>query len=204
MNFAEMLNDGLGKFDDNQLKMLSDEVYKNSNRLSSMILNMLDLATLDAKKIELDKSTVNLSEMVKDRVNNCRKIYLQGKPIDFKLAIDPEILISADPNYIRQTLDNLVINAINFSSEGVINISLLRNDKMVEFTISDTGVGIPQSEIYDIFTPFKMGSNTESKAEGRGVGLALCRSSIEAHGGAISAESKGGKGAKFRFALMLG
>jgi Na+/proline symporter/signal transduction histidine kinase len=203
MNFAEMLNEGLGKFNDNQLKMLSDEVYKNSNRLSSMILNMLDLATLDAKKIELDKSTVNLSEMVKDRVNNCRKIYLQGKPIDFILAIDPEILISVDPNYMRQTIDNLVINAINFSEKGTINVSLLRNDKIVEFTISDTGVGIPQSEIYDIFTPFKMGSNTESKAEGRGVGLALCRSSIEAHGGAISAESKNGKGAKFRFALQL-
>jgi Na+/proline symporter/signal transduction histidine kinase len=165
MNFSEMLNEGLGKFDDNQLKMLSDEVYKNSNRLSSMILNMLDLATLDVKKIELDKSTVNLSEMVKDRVNNCRKIYLQGKPIDFTLAIDPEILISIDPNYMRQTLDNLVINAINFSEKGTINISLLRKGGMVEFTISDTGVGIPQSEIYDIFTPFKMGSNTESKAE---------------------------------------
>ena len=56
VNFAEMLNDGLGKFNDQQLKMLSDEVYKNSNRLSSMILNMLDLATLEAKKIELSKT----------------------------------------------------------------------------------------------------------------------------------------------------
>ena len=52
MNFAEMLNEGLGKFDESQLKMLSDEVYKNSNRLSSMIMNMLDLAALNAKKLE--------------------------------------------------------------------------------------------------------------------------------------------------------
>ncbi len=203
VNFAEMLHDGLGKFDNNQMKMLSDEVYKNSNRLSSMILNMLDLATLDAKKIELDKSTVNFSELVKDRVQSCRKIYLQGKRIDFKLRIDPEILISVDPNYIRQTVDNLVINAINFSEKGTINISVLRKDDVVEFTISDQGVGIPKSEIYDIFTPFKMGSNTESKAEGRGIGLALCRSAIEAHGGIISVESNGSKGAKFSFSLLI-
>ena len=203
VNFAEMLHDGLGKFDENQMKMLSDEVYKNSNRLSSMILNMLDLATLDAKKIELDKSTVNFSELVKDRVKSCRKIYLQGKRIDFKLRIDPEILISVDPNYIRQTVDNLVINAINFSEEGTINISVLRKDDAVEFTISDQGMGIPKSEIYDIFTPFKMGSNTESKSEGRGIGLALCRSAIEAHGGIISVESNGSKGAKFSFSLLI-
>ena len=67
--------------------------------------------------------------------------------------------------------------------------------------IKDEGIGIPQKDIYDIFTPFKMGSNTESKAEGRGVGLALCKASIEAHGGVITVESKGGKGAVFKFVL---
>ena len=60
-----MLDDGLGKFSKEQLKDLSDEVYKNFNRLSSMILNMLDLATLEAKKIELQKKIVNFSELSK-------------------------------------------------------------------------------------------------------------------------------------------
>jgi K+-sensing histidine kinase KdpD len=76
---------------------------------------------------------------------------------------------------------------------------LSKND-LVEFTIQDNGIGIPKNELYDIFTPFKMGSNTESKADGRGIGLALCKASIEAHGGAISATSKG-IGAQFRFVL---
>ena len=201
VNFAEMLNDGLGKFNEEQLKMLSDEVYQNSNRLSSMILNMLDLATLDAKKIELNKSKINFSELVKDRVSGCRKIYLQDKKINFEMRLEENIFIDVDPNYLRQTIDNLVINAINFSDHGVIRISVLRKSGKVEFTISDSGIGIPKEELYDIFTPFKMGSNTESKAEGRGVGLALCRSAIEAHGGTISAESKDGKGARFRFLI---
>lgn len=200
MNFAEMLNDGLGKFNEQQLKSLSDEVYKNSNRLSSMIMNMLDLATLNAKKLELDKKMINLGELVEDRINNCRKIYLDDKKIDFVMKIHPEILILVDPNYMRQVVDNLVINAIKFSAEGVIRVELLKKGGLIEFTIKDNGIGIPKEELYDIFTPFKMGSNTESKAEGRGVGLALCKAAIEAHGGTITAESSG-VGAVFRFVL---
>ena len=201
MNFAEMLNDGLGKFNEEQLKDLSDEVYKNSNRLSSMILNMLDLATLDARKIELNKIMINFGELVRDRVQLCRKIYLEDKKIDFEMQIEDNIFISVDPNYMRQTVDNLVINAINFSTEGVIRISVLRKGNVIEFMISDNGIGIQKEDLYDIFTPFKMGSNAESKAEGRGVGLALCKAAVEAHGGSISAESKGGVGAQFRFVL---
>lgn len=200
MNFAEMLHEGLGKFNEIQLKTLSDEVYKNSNRLSTMILNMLDLATLDVKKIHLQKKMINFSEMVENRVRECRKIYLDKKPIDFKLSIEPEILISVDPNYIRQVIDNLVINAIKFSQNGVIDVHVDRQKKGAMFTINDQGMGISQTEIYDIFTPFKMGSNTESKAEGRGVGLALCKSALEAHGGSIVVESEG-QGATFRFVL---
>ena len=201
MNFAEMLNDGLGKLNENQLKMLSDEVYKNSNRLSSMIMNMLDLATLEAKKIELSKSMINFGELVRDRVQLCRKMYLGKKHIDFEMSIEENVFVNVDPNYMRQTVDNLVINAINFSTEGVIRISALRKGKFVEFVIEDDGIGIPREELYDIFTPFKMGSNTASKAEGRGVGLALCKAAIEAHGGTITAESKNDKGVRFRFLI---
>ena len=203
MNFAEMLSGGLGKYTKKQLKELSDEVFKNSNRLSSMILNMLDLAMLDVKKIELNKKTINISELIEDRVDQCRKIYLQGKNIQFELKLEPVIMVSVDPNYIRQTIDNLVINAINYSQEGTISISaLVQSKNMVVITIQDEGIGIPRSELFDIFTPFKMGTNTESKAEGRGVGLALCKAAIEAHGGEIKVDSKG-RGAIFKVILSI-
>ena len=204
MNFAEMLSGGLGKYNKKQLKELSDEVFKNSNRLSTMILNMLDLAMLDVKKIELNKKTINLSELIEDRVDQCRKIYLQGKNIEFELELEPVIMVSVDPNYIRQTIDNLVINAINYSKEGAIKVSaLVQGKNMVVITIQDEGIGIPRSELFDIFTPFKMGTNTESKAEGRGVGLALCKAAIEAHGGEIKVDSNG-RGAIFKVVLNIG
>ena len=202
MNFSEMLSENLEKYDDNELKQLSDEVYRNSTRLSSMILNMLDLATLNVKNVDLDKALVNLSEIVQNRVQTCRKIYLQNKPIDFRLIIDPEIIVPVDPNYIKQTIDNLVINAIKFSEKGLIKIKLEKHNNSVVFTIMDQGKGIPSDEIYDIFSAFKSGSNVESKAEGRGVGLALCKSVVEAHGGVITAKS-GGVGAMMRFVLPI-
>ena len=201
MNFADMLHETLQKSDNDLVKELSKEVYDNSNRVSSMILNMLDLATLDVKKVNLAKKTINFGELVEDRVKICRKIYLRDKKIDFELSISPEILISVDPNYIRQTVDNLVINAINFSTSGLIKIVVTKDKGFVQFDIIDQGKGIPSLELNDIFTPFKMGSNMESKACGRGVGLALCKSAVEAHGGKIEAHSDGKYGACFKFWL---
>jgi Na+/proline symporter/signal transduction histidine kinase len=204
VNFSEMLQGTLGRLENNKLvKELAKEVYDNSNRVSTMILNMLDLATLAVKKVDLEKTMVNFSELVLERVRRCQKIYLNGKNIEFKLDIEPEILISVDPNYMRQTVDNLVINSINFSKQRPITISVVKKDGSVIFTITDQGVGIPEGEQFSIFTPFIMGSNTESKTQGRGVGLALCKSAVEAYGGSIKAESDGECGAKLQFTLPI-
>jgi signal transduction histidine kinase/Na+/proline symporter len=203
VNFSEMLQETLEKSDNKLVKELAKEVYDNSNRVSTMILNMLDLATLDVKKVNLQKKTINFGELVEDRVKRCRKIYLRDKKINFELIIEPEVMIAVDPNYIRQTVDNLVINAINFSMEGLIKVSVSRKDRQVIFIITDQGKGIPKNELSDIFNPFKMGSNSESKACGRGVGLALCKSAVEAHGGSITADSNGEVGATLRFVLPL-
>ncbi|PCJ29857.1 MAG: hypothetical protein COA94_00435 [Rickettsiales bacterium] len=202
INFASMMHDGLEKFSKEQLKTISKEVYQNSNRLSTMILNMLDLATLDVKKIELMKRKVNFSKLVEERVESCRNIYVDSKPLKFKINIEPGVIAPIDRNYIRQTIDNLVINAITFSETGQITISVAKQANFVTFTVQDQGIGIPASEIYDVFTPFKMASNTETKAEGRGVGLALCKAAVEAHGGKIKVESHG-VGVLFRVVLPL-
>jgi signal transduction histidine kinase len=145
---------------------------------------------------------LNLGLLVEERIKTCRNTYLQKKKIDFELSIAQNLLIDVDPNYIRQTVDNLVINAITFSEKGVIKISVTKQQNVAVFTISNEGKPIPHTELLDIFTVFRMASNTESQAEGRGVGLALCKAAVEAHGGMIKAENTG-KGAKFRFVLPL-
>lgn len=190
LNFSEMLNEGLGRYSTEYLKELTNEVHKNSTKLSSMILNMLDLATLNTKKIELQKQLLNFSKLIEDRVICCKNFYVEDKTIEFQLLIEPQVNIFADANYIRQVIDNLVINAINFSTNGIIQIKLEKQVDMIIFSIQDQGIGIPPEDLYDIFTPFKMGSNTENKAKGRGLGLALCKAAVEAQGGNISVSSK--------------
>ncbi len=203
MNFSEILSEGLNKYSKEQLKILSDEIYNNSNRLSLMILNMLDLAMLDVKKIQLQKRNINLSELVEDRAHHCFIQYKDNKNLKFELDIQPEIFTKIDPNYMRQVIDNLVINAIKYSNQGTISIKLLIDNNLILFTITDQGIGIPRDEVYDIFEPFKVSSKTITPQEGRGVGLALCKSAIIAHGGEIKAESNGEVGAKFTFVLKL-
>ncbi len=202
INFTEMLAESLDKMEDKQVQMLSNEVIKNSTRLSSMILNMLDLAMLDVHKVKLNKKTMNLGELVSERVKKCMKVYMKDKPIDIKMIIAPEVLVPVDPNYMRQVVDNLVINAIKFSDRGLIVVKVMRNVDSAILMVQDQGMGIEKHELYDIFKPFKMSEATSSKAEGRGVGLALCKSAILAHGGRITVES-GGIGALFTVILPL-
>lgn len=203
MNFAEMLKTGLGNYKKDELKLLTTEVYDNSKRLSSMILNMLDLMTIDSKQLDLDIKKMNLSEIVQDRISSCSNIYLKGKKLSFKVAVEEDIFASIDPNYMRQAIDNLIVNAITHSNSGTITITLERSGKLAKFTIKDQGKGIAKKDIFDIFTPFKIGMNTESKAEGRGIGLALCKAVIESHYGKINASSNGTKGAQFEFTIPL-
>ncbi|MGC0371756.1 MAG: hypothetical protein DGJ47_000456 [Rickettsiaceae bacterium] len=203
MNFAEMLSEQVDAMKDSHLKMLSDEVFQNSNRLSTMILNMLDLMTLNMKQVKLDKQTINIGEIIKERVDRCKKIYLDGKPIKFKLKIESDMLAHVDVHYMKQVIDNLVINAIKFSEQGTITVWSYKESGKIVINISDEGKGIPPLEIYDIFTPFKMASNSFSKAEGRGVGLALCKAAIEAHDGYIEVRSKDEIGAQFSIELPI-
>lgn len=202
MNFAEMLSEEINKWNKEELKILSDEVLHNSTRLSTMILNMLDLATMDVKKVNLNRQKINISDLIQERVIRCKKIYLEDKSIEIKLYIQPEMIISVDAHYIQQTIDNLIINSLKFTTQGVITVKSYIEDEFVMIIIEDEGIGIPKNDLYDIFTPFKMGSNTASKAEGRGVGLALCKTAVEAHGGSITVISDG-TGAKFTVKIPI-
>lgn len=186
MNFTEILFHGLEKIDKELLQELSDEIQHNTKHLSTIILNMLDLATLDIEKIKLNRKTMNLSELVTERAKECHKLYADNKEIDIKLTIKPEILVPVDPSYLRQMIDNLVSNSIRFSDKGLIEISVTRNIDSAILIVQDEGKKISPHELYDLFTPCKTG---HSKSEGRSVGLSLCHCVVRAHGGRIDVQS---------------
>ena len=203
-SMGQILFEGYDKLTDHQKRKGLEEIAKSSERLSSFVNNMIDLSKLSSLNYRLDKKELDLSELVYDRLDYCKKLYLNGKELQFFTKIEDNIKINCDEHYIKSTLDNLIINAIQYSKEGNIILELHKHpDATIDFSIQDEGIAIPQAELYDIFLSFIVSSRTKTPAGGRGIGLALCKKAILAHGGQIWAESDGVKGCTFRFTLPM-
>ena len=115
----------------------------------------------------------------------------------------PEVY--ADPDRLEEVLTNLVDNAIKYSPKsGRIAVTGRVNGENVEVTVSDEGIGIPRRELGRVFERFRRGENSQvQKVRGMGVGLYICKSIIESHGGKIEVSSEAGKGSEFTFTLPL-
>ena len=204
-SMGQILFESYDKLTDNQRRKGLEEIAKSSERLSSLVNNMIDLSKLLSLNYTLDKKEVDLSELVYDRLDYCKKLYLNGKELQFFTKIEDNIKVNCDEHYIKSTLDNLIINAIQYSKEGNITLELDKNSDStaIDFSIRDEGIAIPQAELYDIFFSFIVSSRTKTPAGGRGIGLALCKKAITTHGGEIWAESDGAKGSTFKFTLPI-
>jgi signal transduction histidine kinase len=116
--------------------------------------------------------------------------------------VDQDLMVECNKHYITQLLDNLISNADKYGKNSLIEISLRRmNSIMVEFKITDHGIGIPKKELSDVFKSFTTSSKTKTPAGGRGLGLALCQKVIDAHQGKILAESDSENGTTFLFVI---
>jgi signal transduction histidine kinase len=201
-SMAETLYYGYDKFSDKQRREAAEVIFKSSIRLDSYYNNIIDLAKLSSKDHNLKMTIVDLSALVLDRLELCRKIYVKDEDSRvFESDVPANITAYCDIYYISQTIDNLIINAINYCHNGKISISLKSSANYVKFTIEDEGIGIPKNEVYTIFSPFVVSSRTMIPSGGRGVGLALCKKVIEVHDGKIEATSDGEKGAIFCFTI---
>jgi signal transduction histidine kinase len=138
-------------------------------------------------------------------VEICQKLYIEEKDkenLNFDLKIEDKLTALCDEYYIARTIDNIVINAIQYCKKGIIAITLKSTkNHTIEFSVQDDGIGIPEEDLLDIFNPFTVSSRTKTPAGGRGVGLALCKKVIDAHNGIISAKNNDSKGSLFRFIL---
>ena len=196
---GQVLHDSYDSLTDQQRRDALKDIADSSQRLTGFVNNMIDLSKLSSLTYELDFDKVDLSELLAERLDACKRMYLNEKPLEFITKIDDDVVASCDRYYVSSVFDNLIVNAINYSSRGKIVISLKNGLDGVEFSIADQGIGIPTGELYDIFGTFVVSSKTRTPSGGRGVGLALCKKVLEMHKGKIWAESDGEKGAVFRF-----
>jgi len=190
------------QLNDKQRRQAAEIIAKSSTRLNSLMNNILDFSKLSSLTYNLNKQNLNLSELLYEQISVCKKLYLDDKKLEFILNIENNIMLNCDEHYIQRTLDNLIINSINYSdNNGEVTITLEKTADEVKFSIKDNGIGIPKDELHDIFGVFVVSSKTRTPAGGRGVGLALSKKVIEVHGGRIWAENDEDKGAIFLFTL---
>ena len=203
-SMGQVLDESYDKLNEKQRRLAVKNIAKSSERLTSLVNNLIDLSKLENLNYKLNKTAVNLTNLVYKRLDICRKLYIEEKDLDdlnFDLDIEDKLIISCDKYYIIRTIDNIIINAIQYCKKGTITITLKSaKNHTVEFIVKDEGIGIPKEELLDIFNPFTVSSKTKTSSGGRGIGLALCKKVVTAHNGVITASSDN-KGSLFRVTL---
>ena len=204
ISMADTLVESYHKLNDQQRLNAAEVILKSSHSLKSFDNNITTLARLSKPHYALKKENIDLSLLSYDRIEICRKLYEENKDDrEFILNIDENIMANVDKHYMTQLLDNLIINSINYCKKGRIKVNLTQDKNNIHLVISDTGIGIPTDELYEIFEPFTVSSRTKTPAGGRGVGLAICKRILEIHNGTIKAESDGKTGASFVLILPI-
>lgn len=184
------------------INQIANDIYFESEQLSRLINNLLQITYLEAHKIKLQKQLCSLQEVI-ELVLNTLEIEIGKKPIDVILENDlPPIPF--DKVLIQQVFENLLDNAIKFTPpDSPIEIVANIEEDEIVIKIQDHGPGITPDEVDRLFEKFYRGRMLTSE-RGLGLGLALCRSIVDAHGGEIWAENrKDGNGAIFSFTLPL-
>jgi len=188
-----------------------DNITQSSKVLLNLINDILDLSKIEAGRMVIDLQPVNLNNLIKEiQAIFLMKATEKGIAINIEIAETMPGIIITDEKFLRQILFNLIGNAVKFTHAGNVDIVVdiipkaKTNDKIdISFTIKDSGIGIPASQLLNIFEPFtQVAHKISNKYGGTGLGLSITRRLTELLGGTISAVSEFGKGSVFIVSLF--
>jgi len=204
--YAQLLSDfSLGEITDKQKKAI-DVVLRNTTRLNKLVQDILDVSRLESGTMKFLPEDTDISELTKE-IAETMESSANSKQKKINSIIEdnlPNLII--DPERVKQVLVNLVNNAIKFSpNNSDINIQVKKEVDCVLFEVQDFGRGIPKNKIEKIFDTFYQvdSANDRKLMDGAGLGLAISRGIVVAHGGNIHVESRVNKGSTFKFTLPL-
>ena len=198
--FVETMEDGI----EEKNKYYLDIIKRNTDRVITIVDDLLLLSKLEEKNTRLESGEVNLKVLIE----NVLKIFsqrLKEKNIQLRYTTDEALpLLFADPFKLEQVFINLIDNAIKYTEEGEIRISLHRQGNEVTIQISDTGIGIPKKHLSRIFERFYVVDQSRSrKLGGTGLGLSIVKHIVLLHKGRIEVENIPGNGTKFIISLPI-
>jgi len=196
--------DGLtGELNEKQVRYLT-RIKSNTDRLARLINELLDLARMEAGRIDLKPTDLSLVPLTKEAAESLRPMATE-KLVDLEIAsADASVTAWADRDKVTQVLMNIIGNAIKFTPpHGRVTVAVERNGAgWVQLSVTDTGPGIPAEETDKIFAKFYQAAQAgKQKTKGTGLGLAISKALVEMHGGRLWVESEVGKGSVFSFTL---
>lgn len=207
--YAEILLMGaVGALNDEQRHYV-EIIRTNTERLAGLVGDLLDLSRIEAGRAELMPQPLAPADLLEDArryaLSRCQQ---ESKPLDVQVRREADLpAASGDSERMRQVFENLIDNAVEFTrAGGSLDLSARLAGEQIEFRVSDSGVGIPASEIDRVFERFFRGERAlDLGVPGTGLGLPMVRSLLELQGGAIEVQSSGvpGQGTTFTFRLPL-
>jgi len=200
--FAETL---LGGALDDQAnrKRFVEIIREQSQRLTRLTDDLLKLSRIEAGRLELESHPVSVPALVNACVESAR-LKAESKGLQISVELTEDIpAIRGDAVQLSEVLQNLVDNAMQYTPPGGnIDVTAYCNGHEVIFTVADTGIGIPESDLERIFERFyRVDAARSREAGGTGLGLSIARHIVDAHGGRIWVESAVGQGSRFRFSI---
>jgi signal transduction histidine kinase len=204
LGFTEMLRDGLYGDVPEELKDPLNDVHTNGRHLLGLINDVLDLSKIEAGRMDLTLEEYAVEDVVESVRASLRSLAVE-RGLAFETRMPPELPIAyGDAKRIRQCLLNLVGNALKFTRQGRVEISVERQGDELVYRVVDTGIGIPKEEIGKVFDEFRQVDATVTREfGGTGLGLSITKRFIEMHGGRIGVESELGQGSTFWFAVPV-
>lgn len=179
-------------------------VDRNARRLTRMVGDLLFVAQVEAGTLSLERAEVNVGTVAAEAVEAARP-HADGKGVLLTLDAQPIELHGADRDRLGQLLDNLLTNALKFTGEGGrIEVRVREAKGTARIEVSDSGTGIAHEEIEHLFERFyRAQAATDAAVQGVGLGLSICKTIVEGHGGSIAVASKLGKGTTFTVDLPM-
>ncbi|MGE5654149.1 MAG: ATP-binding protein [Bacillota bacterium] len=203
MSVGLLLEETVGRLNDQQKEMLrlADE---DCQRLTKMVGDLLDLSKIESGRLQMELSSVSIDRLF-EAARKALSMHAEEKGVALNVRPCSEpTLVRADANKVTWVLTNLIVNALRYTAAGgVVELSAAVRDRRAYVSVRDTGIGIPKAYQEKIFEKFVQVKGDNITSGGAGLGLAIAKEIIRAHGGRIWVESELGQGSTFTFTLPL-